>query len=118
MRQFVLAVLLVGLLHDVGYAWQRANTNQEASACAVVDDALTSYYKLKVGMTRKELEQTFTHDGGLSTRWSSTYVYRKCHNIKVNVDFVLDPNVKNGSESASDQIKTLSRLFLDYESKD
>ena len=117
MKRLFTAVVLVCVLGNVGYTSQRS-TNIRAGSCEIVDDALSSYYKLKTGMTRRELEQNFTHDGGFSMRSEARYVYRKCHNIKVTVNFELDPNAKNGVDSPSDTITKLSTLYLAYESKD
>jgi hypothetical protein len=61
------------------------------------------------GMTRRDLESTFTTEGGLSTRKQRTYVYKECPYIKVDV--VLS---NAGATEAEDRIVSISRPYLAF----
>ena len=117
MKQLLCAVVVVCTLGGIGYTSQR-NTNSKTGSCEIVTDALRSYSNLKTGMTRRELEQDFTAEGSFSMRSEGVYVYRRCRNIKVTVDFEFDLNAKNVVTAPSDTIKKLSKLYLDYEARD
>jgi hypothetical protein len=116
-KQLLIAVMLVCLLGGIGYTSQRSPDTKTGS-CEIVDDALRSYSNLKTGMTRRDLEQNFTPDGGFGMPSEARYVFRKCHNIKVTVNFELNPDAKIAATSPSDTITKLSTLYLAYESRD
>jgi hypothetical protein len=64
-------------------------------------------------MTRRDLEEMFVSDGGMSTRDRQTYVFRDCPYIKVDVEF----SPANGSNTPAgpnpqDVIKMVSRPYL------
>lgn len=63
---------------------------------------------IKPGMTRSDLLNVFTTEGGLSTRTHRTYVLKQCGMIKVDVEFSI-----SGSE-AEDKIRQISKPYLDY----
>jgi hypothetical protein len=72
-------------------------------------------------MTRAELLNVFTTEGGLSTGLNRTYVYRKCPYIKVDVEFkpVGRPaRDKDGRvtlvEASGDVITKISRPYLEW----
>ena len=77
-----------------------------------VDSVLGLVGTLKPGMTRKDLSQLFTEEGGLSTRTQRTYGYRQCPHIKVDVTFAPVPHGVN--EMAEDVIVKISRPYLQY----
>ena len=70
---------------------------------------------IKVGMTRKQLLEAFTTEGGLSSRTWRTYVYRRCPYIKVDVDFkpVGNENDQLG-QKPEDVITKISRPYLQW----
>ncbi|MCX6908327.1 MAG: hypothetical protein NTY01_09815 [Verrucomicrobia bacterium] len=74
--------------------------------------------KIKPGMTRADLLKVFTTEGGLSTPEARTYVSRRCHFIKVRVNFSLtDPNQKKDildDERTTDVITNISKPFLQW----
>lgn len=82
----------------------------EPTNCGFVMDALTAARNVKVGMVRADVEREFEFDGGLSAPGRATYVYRRCHFIKINVDFT----TKEGATTASpnDEIERLSAPYL------
>jgi len=68
-------------------------------------------------MTRQDVERYFTLDGGMNWRGQSRYVYQKCDLIQVEVTFEPDPKEQKGF-STHDKIIKLSKLFLDYPTRD
>lgn len=61
------------------------------------------------GVTRRDLQSTFTTEGGLSTRRQQTYVYKDCPYIKVDVIFA-----DAGTTEAEDKIVSISRPYLAF----
>jgi len=64
---------------------------------------------MQPGMTRTDLQSTFTTEGGLSTREQQTYVYKDCPYIKVDVVFS-----GTGATEADDRIVSISRPYLAF----
>ena len=64
---------------------------------------------IKVGMTRSDLTNLFTTEGGLSTTSQRTYAYRQCPYIKVDVRFDASSREK---ELPTDKIVEVSRPYL------
>jgi hypothetical protein len=81
-------------------------TDQEHTAW--ISTALSRMQTIKVGMTRSELMNVFTTEGGLSTTSQRTYVYRECPYIKVDVTFA--PSSRE--ELPTDKIVKVSRPYL------
>lgn len=61
------------------------------------------------GMTRKDLQSTFTTEGGISTREQQTFVYKNCPYIKVTVVFSA-----TGATEAEDRIVSISPPYLAF----
>jgi len=61
------------------------------------------------GMTRRDLQETFKTEGGISTRTQQTYVYKDCPYIKVDVTFA-----DAGATEAEDRIVSISRPYLAF----
>ena len=80
-----------------------------------ISDALIECQKIKPGMTRAELMEVFTTEGGLSTAAWRTFVYRGCPYIKVDVDFTpSDPKQKMTEKRPTDIISKISKPYLDW----
>lgn len=62
---------------------------------------------IHAGMTRRDLQSTFTTEGGISTRTQQTFVYKDCPYIKVNVVFSV-----TGATEAGDRIVSISQPYL------
>ncbi|HEX2666527.1 MAG TPA: hypothetical protein VHM93_27110 [Candidatus Acidoferrum sp.] len=73
-----------------------------------VDSVLAWIDTIKPGMTRSDLLNVFTTEGGLSTRTHRTYVLKQCRIIKVDVEFSI-----SASES-EDKIRQISKPYLEY----
>lgn len=69
---------------------------------------------IKPGMTRRELQQVFTTEGGLSTRTRRTYVLSQCRTIKVDVEFSAASKESDMQEMPEDKIVKISRPYLEY----
>lgn len=70
---------------------------------------------IKPGMTRKDLLQVFTTEGGISTRTQRTYILKQCPYIKVTVEFEAVKNAEDSSrETIEDKIVKISAPFLQF----
>ncbi len=70
---------------------------------------------IKVGMTRKQLLEAFTTEGGLSSRTWRTYVYRRCPYIKLDVEFKPVSNESDQlGQRPEDVITKISRPYLQW----
>jgi hypothetical protein len=87
--------------------------------CNWLADLLVEAETVKVGVTRASLLKVFTTEGGLSTGLRRTYVLRRCHIVKVDVEF--DPTGRQVAdaegratliESDDDVIVKISRPYL------
>jgi hypothetical protein len=94
-----------------------AQSLPSCSACGQIAQALEDFGHLKAGMTRRDAEQHFALDGGMNFRGQTRYVYKKCDFIGVEITFEEDPTVRNDF-SQKDKITNVSKLFLEYPSKD
>ena len=106
------------------FARMRHEASQETSAeahSAWVAYVLEKIETIKPGMTRKELLEVFTTEGGLSTGLQRTFISRDCPYFKIDVEFeaVGRPNRgKDGrvtlSEDSRDIITRVSRPYLQF----
>lgn len=91
------------------------NKQKQAWACQCVLEALTDIEKIKVGMKRKDLDQIFSPDGGISSISRETFIYKPCNFIKVGIRFaVTDKNQRVPKFDPEDEIVEISKPYLDY----
>ena len=89
-----------------------------------LDRALKGVSSIQPGMTRGELLRVFTAEGGVSTRSTQQFVYRRCPYIKVVVNFRepadADDNWMGAPEAewTGDVIQSISKPFLEYPTTD
>jgi hypothetical protein len=106
-------VLLLGVSTLPAQSSQRPQEKTEWIA-----DTLKEIQKIKVGMTRADLLKVFTTEGGLSTPFNRTYVYRECPYIKVDVEFEpvgrRDVEGRVTHETNEDVIKKISKPYLEW----
>jgi len=77
--------------------------------------AIRSIATVTPGMTRSDLLQVFTTEGGLSNRRHRTFVYRRCPYIKVDVDFLPAANELDWiTEMPEDKIVKMSQPYLQW----
>lgn len=115
---FLLLVLLVTVTPS------GSNRSQVSDHVQWVSKSLMEMNKIKVGMTRADLEKVFVVDGGIYNRTHRTYVYRECPYFKVDFQFERpdensrpDPNSPfPGSPSGypTDKIVAISKPYVDY----
>ncbi len=79
-----------------------------------VTDALRAIQTIKPGMTRSDLARLFATERGLSTFSESTYVYRQCPYIKIDVKF----SASGPQERPTDKIVEVSRPYLAWRTLD
>ena len=122
---------IVSLLLAV-FAWVGVAAGQNPAKPLVVDPTLTrsmdevlkDVSSIQSGMTRAELLRVFTTEGGLSTRDTQQFVYRRCPYIKVIVNFRRPDDADDNwgaapdEEWAGDTIQSISKPFLEYSIKD
>jgi hypothetical protein len=91
-----------------------ATQRQAMSHSEWVAQSLAAIQKIKVGMTRKDLLEIFTVEGGLSTRTSRTFVFRECPYIKVHVEFQpVGETADKLREHMEDKIIRISKPYLE-----
>lgn len=126
MRYRIVSLLLTAC------AWLGVAAGQTPAKPLVVDPALTRSMEqvlkdvssIQSGMTRADLLRVFTTEGGLSTRDTEQFVYRRCPYIKVIVNFRRPDDADDNwgaapdEEWAGDVIQSISKPFLEYEIKD
>ena len=90
-----------------------------------VTQALQKMQTIQPGMTRKDLLEVFTTEGGLSTGLQRTYVSQECPYFKVDVEFeaVGRPNRDEEGrvtliEDNRDVIVKVSRPYLQFSTMD
>lgn len=109
--------LLCGLL---AFTWAKSQEGVpgEPSACGMVQRALADSQRIKVGMTRTQLEKYFVADGGVQFPNNWRYVYPKCEYLKLEVEFTAGPTRGQALSSPDDTVTRVSKLFVDYPVKD
>jgi hypothetical protein len=94
-----------------------ADTKHQDSSCAVIQQALSDYQRIKVGITRREVENYFAQDGGAQFPGNTRYVYPKCRYLHIDVEFTAkDP--ARGIFATNDTVTKMSKLYVDYSAKD
>jgi hypothetical protein len=76
-----------------------------------VGRSLDEMETIKVGSTRRDLLAVFTTEGGLSSRSTRTYVYRKCVLFKVDVGFQPVGRPYRDSEGSVTSIESLNDVI-------
>lgn len=120
MRQPTLRVAFGVCLASLVLAWPARHVPSvcaagESKSCEMVIDAMDAASRLKIGMLRADVERDFEADGGMSVRDRGTYTYRRCHYIKLNIEFKVHENVPNTyAISPGDEVSKISGLYLAY----
>jgi hypothetical protein len=79
-----------------------------------VEAGLKEMETIKIGMTRADLLKVFVEEGGISTRKSRTYAYRKCPYFKVTFEFKPIGGQTGFPENPKDEIIKISQPFLQW----
>jgi hypothetical protein len=90
-----------------------------------VAQALQKMQSMQTGMTRKDLLEVFTTEGGLATGLQRTYVSRECPYFKVDVEFeAVGRPSRDGEgrvtlvEDHRDIIVKISRPYIQFSTMD
>lgn len=115
MRNLVNAAMCMTLTLIVLLSTSQGIGSQVApNDCAWIERTLKDIRSVKVGMTRSQLESTFTTEGGLSSRRSRTYTYRSCPYIKVDVQFqAIQHATEKLKEFPDDKIVGMSKPYIE-----
>ncbi len=111
-KMFAMICILASPL-EAGIRYDRP----QDSSCAVIQQALTDYQRIKVGITRGEVEKYFAQDGGAQFPSSTRYVYPRCHYLHLDLGF----EAKGPADrlfSPDDTVTKTSKLYVDYSAKD
>jgi hypothetical protein len=111
MKSIMLVIASIFLVAFLSLALQAQRNDDTAAHVQWVENALKDIQTIKVGMTRRDLLQVFTTEGGLSSPRSRQYVYKKCPYFKVHVDFELSGN--KAVESPDDKIINISKPYIE-----
>lgn len=89
------------------------------NTCEILDRCgLAPYYgKLKIGSARGDIERYFSREGGFQVPASTRYVYSRCEYLHVEIDFELAKPAEIAF-STTDKITKISKLYVEYPSKD
>ncbi len=120
-RFFVLTAVLTTLMISAGFAYRGANqiSPNQKCACQFIEESIRDIGKIRIGMTRGELLESFGEEGGISTRTQRRYVYNKCVFIKVEAKFSPVGDEANKSvELPGDKIVEISKPFLEFSIND
>jgi hypothetical protein len=123
MIQRLLAFVLLSITALSGLASIRVTHSASQVPCTQdhnvwVTQALEQMQTIKPGMTRKDLLEVFTTEGGLSTGLRRTFVSRECLYFKVDVEFESVDRDEEGRvtlvEDSRDIIVNVSRPYLQF----
>jgi hypothetical protein len=93
------------------------HTQQPPAGCELLSQALSDYGKLKIGSARGDIERYFSREGGFQVPASTRYVYSRCEYLHVEIDFELAKPAEIAF-STTDKITKISKLYVEYPSKD
>jgi hypothetical protein len=83
----IAGVAVVAVWSCLAHGVEAEHSQLDQDAARWVGDALLEIETVKVGMTRGQLLAVFDIEGGVFSGLRSTYVYRRCPTIKVDVEF-------------------------------
>jgi hypothetical protein len=106
-----IATVCIILACSVGLTLGQPGTASK-SPCGLIQQALLAYGKIKPGVVRQDVENSFLEEGGPRFRDHGRYFYRGCEYIKLEIDFQPAP------DSVNDSVRAVSKLFIDYPTKD
>jgi hypothetical protein len=83
-------------------------------ATKFLEKAIRVVSEIHSGEARADLERDFVLDGGLQTAQNSRYVYRTCHLVKIDVEFTISNASALPEPAPTDQVKHISKPYLEY----
>jgi hypothetical protein len=100
-----------------GLRHESVNQNESAEY-KMVQGALEAANAIKVGMTRREVEEHWSEDGGLQFPDVTRYTYEKCVYIRVDVKFKGKESTDAAEFSPADTVSEVSAPYLAYPNAD
>ena len=78
-----------------------------------IEANLAELQSIQVGMTRRDLLKVFMEEGGISTRTSRRYVYRRSPLVKVDIEFAPAGEPESREQHLDDRITRISKPYLE-----
>ena len=100
-------------VRELGSVFESAATETGTRLGIDIANVLKQCQMIKPGMTRAELSDVFSTEGGLSTVTHRSYVYRDCPYVKVDVDFA-HLAAKQDVERPTDVVTRISKPYLEW----
>jgi len=121
LRRYVAAMAFLAFSLTSSSLCAAAESQSQAEHTAWVGRVLERMLTIKPGMTRSQLLEVFTTEGGIATGLQRKFVSRECPYMKVDVRFdaVGRPNRDSDGrvtlvEGPDDRIVTISRPYLEF----
>jgi hypothetical protein len=111
---FVIVLLIVV---SAGISGPRPQQRTAPACTAIMEQALAAYARIKVGITRGEVEKYFVRAGGLQFQSKTFYDFPSCPYIHVVVYYTAT-GTPGQSYSPADKVKRVSKLYLGYQTRD
>ena len=110
---------------DLNNGWEvyldKQNTNTPKNLTPFLQQCLYDFSKIKVGMTRVEIEKMFPYPGGINGVSPTRFIHPRCDFfvIEVTFDFKRDlANQGRAIEGKDDKVTAVSRPFIEYPASD
>jgi len=113
-----LLITMLGLFWSRSIGRAQFTPAKESPCCALTREAMQETARIRVGMKRREVEEHFEKDGGVQFREETRYMYPKCHDIRMDVDFEAAPHSDPQKFSPDDIVTKLSTPYLAVPNKD
>ncbi len=107
------SLLLAGCIASSTIAFGQDPPHSQ-DAVEFLEKAIKTVSDIPSGEVRAELERDFILDGGFQTAQISRYVYRACHLIKIDVEFTISNSSSLPEPAPTDQVKHVSKRYLEY----
>ena len=119
MRKAIKLAMFVSLASICAlWYWPRTHSacagSSETQGCKLVADALESASKSRPGISRADIEKDFELDGGPTFADKTTYTYRRCHYIKVEVEFQKSDDLHSPGVRPQAEASRVSPPYIAY----
>jgi hypothetical protein len=116
-KAIVLAILFFGSFPLPDARLRQSTDENQSSCCKMIQEALQASGNIKMGMSRKEVEDYWLRDGGVQFREETRYMYPNCRYVRVDVKFdLVAPN--EVKDSPGDRVKEVSKPYVAYPTMD
>ena len=111
---FAIVLLIVA---SAGISGPRPKQRTAPACTAIMEQALAAHARIKVGITRGEVEKYFVRAGGLQSPNKTSYDFPSCPYIHVVVYYTATWT-PGQPYSLADKVKRVSKLYLGYQVRD